>query len=226
MSVAADLNGDVWVGTTDGVVTFDCGPSIFDPDICRGSRRIVTIDGIPALLLETESVNAIAVDGGNRKWFGTSNGLFVMSPDGTEQIAHYTTATSPLPANLIQSLAIHQETGEVFIGTSEGIVSYQGAAIEGGVVNSSDITVFPNPVRPEYEGPIAIRGLARDANVKITDVHGRLVYETTALGGQAIWNGRDFSGRKASTGVYLVFSTAVRHFTNPDAVVAKILFIN
>ena len=226
LSIAADLNGDVWVGTTDGVVTFDCGASIFEPDLCRGSRRIVTIDGIPALLLETESVNAIAVDGGNRKWFGTSNGLFVMSPDGTEQISHFTAANSPLPSDLIQSLAIDQQTGEVFVGTSQGIVSYQGEAIEGGVVNSAKITVFPNPVRPDYEGPIAIRGLARDANVKITDALGNLVYETTALGGQAIWNGRDFSGRRASTGVYLVFSTAVRNFTNPDAAIARILLVN
>lgn len=226
LSMASDLNGDVWVGTTDGVVTFDCGGSVFQPDVCRGSRRIVTIDGIPAFLLETEAVSAIAVDGGNRKWFGTSNGLFVLSPDGTEQIAHFTTSNSPLPANLIQSLVIDQQSGEVFIGTSEGIVSYQGEAIQGSVVNSVNITVFPNPVRPDYEGPIAIRGLARDADVKITDVHGNLVYETIALGGQAIWDGRDFSGRRASTGVYLVFSTAVRNFTNPDAAVARILFIN
>lgn len=226
LSVAADLNGDVWVGTTDGVVTFDCGGAVFEPSICQGSRRIVTIDGIPALLLETESVTAIAVDGANRKWFGTSNGVFVQSADGTEQLNHFTTDNSPLPSNIIQSLAIDQETGEVFIGTNEGIVSYLGEAVEGGVVNNAEITVFPNPVRPDYDGPIAIRGLARDANVKITDVHGNLVFETTALGGQAIWNGRDFNGRRANTGVYLVFSTAVRNPTNPDAAVAKILFVN
>ncbi|MCI5080904.1 MAG: hypothetical protein MRY78_04390, partial [Saprospiraceae bacterium] len=67
------------------------------------------------------------------------------------------------------------------------------------------------------------------ANVKITDINGRLVYETRALGGQAIWDGRDYNGRKANSGVYLIFgATDPRNsgFENPDGVVGKILFIN
>ena len=93
-------------------------------------------------------------------------------------------------------------------------------------INNPTAYAFPNPVRPEYTGPIAIKGLARDANVKITDVSGRLIFETTALGGQAIWDGKSFDGRRASTGVYLVFSTASRGLTTPNTVVAKILFLN
>ncbi len=227
--LVADLEGDVWVGTAQGVVIFECGNSAFDPN-CRGSLRIVEQDGFNEYLLKTEEVQTIAVDGANRKWVGTKNGLYLLSPDGEEQIARFTTSNSPLLDNNVIDIAVSPLTGEVFIGTASGIISYQGDAIEGGRVNSSDIQVFPNPVRPGYQGPITIRGLARDANVKVTDLNGRLVFETTALGGQAIWEGRDLNGRRARSGVYLVFATSnVRYAgfnAKPSAAVARIVLIN
>ena len=128
--------------------------------------------------------------------------------------------------NVITDIAIDPTCGEVFIGTSEGIISYRGEAVEGGIIHKENALVFPNPVRPEYRGPIAIKGLARDSDVKITDINGQLVFETQALGGQAIWDGRDYTGRKAATGVYLVLGTTTKGFEEPKSVVAKILFMN
>lgn len=227
--LAPDLEGNVWVGTNDGVVIFECGSIVFDSELCTGTLKVVERDGNTAYLLETENVRAIAVDGANRKWVGTSNGLFLLSPDGEDELAYFTTSNSPLFDNEIQSLAIDQESGEVFIGTAKGIISYQSDAVAANQYHNSNILVYPNPVRPEYEGPIAIKGLARDAVVKITDINGKMVYETNARGGQAIWDGRDYNGRKASTGVYLVFSSSNPFnvgFGNPDSAVAKILFIN
>ena len=220
-----DLDGDIWAGTTEGPVIFECGSSVFE-NICQGSRRIVEQDGFGAFLLETENIQSIAVDGANRKWIGTTNGLFIQSPNGEEQIAFFNKNNSPLFDNTIIDIAINQQTGEAFIGTNSGIISLRGDATEGGRINNPQAYAFPNPVRPEYMGPIAIKGLARDANVKITDVNGQLIFETKALGGQAIWNGKDFSGRRASSGVYLVFSTSSRSLSNPNTVVTKILFIN
>ncbi|PHN04223.1 type IX secretion system anionic LPS delivery protein PorZ [Flavilitoribacter nigricans] len=227
--LAPDLDGNVWVGTNDGVVIFECGSIVFDPELCTGTLKVVERDGNTAYLLETENVKAIAVDGANRKWVGTSNGLFLLSPDGEEELAYFTTSNSPLFDNEIQSLAIDQETGEVFIGTAKGIISYQSDAVEANQFHRPNILVYPNPVRPEYQGPIAIKGLARDAVVKITDINGKMVYETNARGGQAIWDGRDYNGRRANTGVYLVFSSSNPFnigFGNPDSAVAKILFVN
>lgn len=227
--LAPDLEGNVWVGTNDGVVIFECGSIVFDSELCTGTLKVVERDGNTAYLLETENVKAIAIDGANRKWVGTSNGLFLLSPDGEEELAYFTTNNSPLFDNEIQSLAIDQQTGEVFIGTAKGIISYQSDAVAANRFHDSNILVYPNPVRPEYQGPIAIKGLARDAVVKITDINGKLVYETNALGGQAIWDGRDYNGRRANTGVYLVFSSSNPFnvgFGNPDSAVAKILFIN
>ncbi|MCB0545893.1 MAG: T9SS type A sorting domain-containing protein, partial [Saprospiraceae bacterium] len=139
-------------------------------------------------------------------------------------------SNSPLFDNDVVEIAINPDNGEVFIGTIAGLISYQGDAVVGGRVHQADVTVYPNPVREDYDGPIAIKGLARDANVKITDVNGKLVYETKALGGQAIWNGRDYNGRRVNTGVYLVFSTSSPRFAGfngkADAAVAKVLVVN
>ena len=224
-AIEVDLDGDVWVGTSEGVVVFECGSNVFDTE-CQGSRRIVEVGGFGGFLLKDESVRAIAVDGANRKWFGTTNGIFVQSPDGETQIDFINKQNSPLFDNLINDIVINNETGEVYIGTGMGIQSFRTDALSGGTTNSSNVTIFPNPVRPEYNGPIAIKGLARDANVKITDVNGQLVYETEALGGQAIWDGRDYNGKRAASGVYLIFSTNDRNINNPDAVAAKLLFLN
>ncbi len=224
-SIAVDLDGDVWVGTDEGAVVFECGGNVFDAQNCRGSRRIVQVDGFNAYLLETESVQTIAVDGANRKWFGTTNGVFVQSANGEEQVANFNVDNSPLFDNEVTDIAINNNTGEVFIGTSKGLISLKSEATSGGVVHQPQVYAYPNPVAPEYSGPIAIKGLPRDANVKITDVRGQLVYEGQALGGQAIWDGLDYNGRKAASGVYLVFTTSRETLNTPDAQVTKILFM-
>lgn len=222
-----DLEGNVWVGTANGAIVFECGSAVFDASSCPGRRPVVVrADGNNEYLLEGQNVTAIAVDGANRKWFGTTNGVFVQSANGREAIAAYNVDNSPLPDNVITALAINSNTGEVFIGTNNGIVSLQGEATSGGSTHKSQVVAFPNPVRPSYEGPIAIRGLPRDANVKITDVAGRLVYETKALGGQAVWDGKDYNGKRAASGVYLVFSTSNNAFDAPEALATKILIIN
>ena len=226
-SIEADKDGDIWVGTVDGVIVFECGQSVFDADICTGNLRIVEenfVDDETENLLKGERVNAIGIDGGNRKWFGTSNGIFVQDANGTENIAFFDESNSPLLDNNIIDIAFDDETGVVYIGTDRGVISMRGEAIRGNMLNDEKIYAFPNPVHPDYDGPIAIKGLAMNANVKITDVSGALIFEGRSLGGQIIWDGRDYNGRKASTGVYLVFSTA-DNTLNPSAATTKILFI-
>ena len=221
--VTMDLDGSIWVGTDQGPVVFDCG----DPfnESCRGNIRKVVVDNIPALLLRDEDVLTIEADGGNRKWFGTRNGIFVQSPDGTAQEAKYDVKNSPLLSNKVQDLGFNAVTGEMFVITDLGIQSVRTETTGGGRSHSSSVYAFPNPVRPDYNGPIAIKGLVRDASVKITDINGKLVYQTRALGGQAIWDGKDYNGVMAATGVYLVFSANENTSTPSDAYVTKILVI-
>ncbi len=225
--IKADLNGDVWVGTAEGPVVFECGSGVFDPSSdCRGSRRRVLQDSIAAFLLQTEDIRVIEVDGANRKWFGTRNGVFVQSADGETQILHLTAENSPLFDNTITAINFNEETGEMWIGTNQGMQSFRTEASKPERSHQeSNVFAFPNPVRPDYMGPIAIKGLVEDSNVKITDINGQLVFETSSLGGQAIWDGMDYNGNKAATGVYLVFSSSTDNFLDPDAIVTKILIV-
>jgi ligand-binding sensor domain-containing protein len=226
--LVTDQDGDVWVGTSEGIIVFECGNAAFDPN-CVGSARVFSEGGFNEALLNTEDIKTIAVDGANRKWIGTTNGVFVLSPDGEEEVAHFTSNDSPLLNDNIVDIAIDGETGEVFIGTDGGIISYRSNATDGARFhNDASAKVYPNPVRPDYQGPIAIQDLSRDANVKITDITGRLVFETTANGGQAIWDGTDYTGRRVATGVYLVFSTdntRTAGFGQPTSAVARIVFV-
>lgn len=207
-SIAEDLNGEIWVGTGEGVAVFYSAGSVFTDNNFDAQQILIEQDGNIQVLLETEQVRGLAVDGANRKWIGTANsGVFLMSEDGTEEVNHFTVENSPLPSNTVNAVAIDGVTGEVYFATDMGVVSYKSSATEGAASNECAL-VYPNPVRPDYEGPIAITGLERNTNVKITDVGGNLVFETTSEGGQAIWDGRNFSGQKVTTGVYTALCTA------------------
>lgn len=223
MCVAEDNDGELWVGTDKGVAVFYSPEAIFTSSNWDSQQILIEQDGHIQKLLETETVNTIAIDGANRKWIGTQNsGVYLISEDGTKEILHFTTANSPLLSNEISTIAIDGISGEVFIGTSNGIISYRSTATEG-LEDYTDVYAFPNPVREGYEGPIAIKGLVTNADVKITDISGGLVYSTKALGGQAIWDGKNFNGQKVSTGVYLVFCS---NDDGSKTFITKILFIN
>lgn len=223
--ITADLDGEMWVGTNNGVSVFYNPEGVFTDDDIDSDQIIVIQDDLPQILLENEIITAIAIDGANRKWIGTANaGVFLLSEDGTEEVYHFTTENSPIFSDQITTLGVDQLSGEVFIGTDKGIISFRGTAT-GGVpeFTKEDVYAFPNPVEPDYDGPIAIRGLVTNADVKITDVAGNVVFATVAEGGQAIWDGNKITGGRAKTGVYLVFAS---NEDGKETFVTKILFIN
>lgn len=201
--VTVDQNNEVWIGTKQGVGVVYCPSEIFTPGACDAQWPIVNVGGYNNYLLTTETIRAIAVDGANRKWFGTDNGLFLMSADGLTQIKYFNTENSPLFSNFILSLDIDNKTGELFIGTEKGIQIYHGDATITTIPNCTAY-VFPNPVRETYAGDITITNVPNNASIKITDAAGNLVYELTANGGTAIWNGNNYNGQRVATGVYFL----------------------
>ena len=206
LSIAKDKNGLLWVGTANGVGIIACAAEIFANNSCETILPVVQQDNFPGYLFNGERVQVIAIDGADRKWIGTRNGAWLISADGEKTIHRFTTANSPLPDNDIRSISINGKTGEVFFFTVAGTYSYRGTATEA-TETSESLFVFPNPVPPDYTGAIAIRGKLNNATIKIVELNGRLIYETKASGGQAIWNGKDFQGRKVASGVYLILLT-------------------
>ncbi|MBX2960696.1 MAG: hypothetical protein KF732_12160 [Flavobacteriales bacterium] len=216
-----DLDGEMWFGSNQGVGV------IYNPSNVFSGETIQPIyiqqDGQTQLLLESERITAIAIDGANRKWIGTqTSGVYLLSDDGTEEIFHFTKENSPLFSNNIYDIKINNKTGEVFFATEKGLISYKSTATEA-QDDFSNVFVYPNPVREDYHGVIAIRGLVKDTDVRITDISGNLVSQTKSLGGQAIWDGKDLNGNRVQTGVYMVFNASPEGELKKAA---KILFIH
>lgn len=222
--IAEDQNGEIWVGTNAGVAVFTNPTSIWDNRTMYATRPGLNLnDGLYHPLLEKESITAITIDGANRKWIGTKHsGVFLISEDGETELQHFTTENSPIPANDITAIAIDQKSGEVFIATGSGLISYMGEATEG-TDNYDEVYVYPNPVRESYSGPIVVKGLLENTDIKITDISGNLVFKTTSLGGQAVWDGKTLNGNRCKTGVYLVF---MNDETGETTKVTKLLFIH
>lgn len=203
--IVNDKKGTIWIGTTNGIGIVNCPDQVIGGQ-CETEIRVVQYDQFPGFLFSGENVKTIAVDGANRKWVGTNNGVWLISEDALKIVSRFTVDNSPLPSNLIQVIKIDPVTGDVYIGTDQGMVSYRGTATDGGKSNSN-VKVYPNPVTSGYAGTIAIKGLVENADVRITDISGQLVFRTVALGGQAIWNGLDYKGRRPQSGVYLIFAS-------------------
>ncbi|MEO0896091.1 MAG: two-component regulator propeller domain-containing protein [Bacteroidota bacterium] len=197
-SIAKDLDGTIWVGTSAGVTVYYDPFSISQGAVVDATQPI--LDG--RRLLALTSVFAIAVDGGNRKWFGTNEGVFLINEDGDDQILQFTTENSPLPSNEILDITIDNSTGEVFIATDKGVLSYWGDATTGSRT-CEEVLVYPNPVTPQHDGNIIIQGSSINSTVNIVSVSGLLVRKLEAQGGTASWDGTDVRGNKVKSGVYL-----------------------
>ena len=209
-SLVEDRNGQMWIGTNAGLFVLPNPKKFFDGSVTFNQIKVPRNDGtgLADYLLSNVAIQVICVDGANRKWIGTiDNGLYLVSADGLETIHHFTTENSPLPSNNIVSIAVEGTSGEVFIGTSAGLVSYMGDATEpSATLNEKTLHAYPNPVREDYTGEISVTGFTQDCNVKITDSAGVLIYETTSTGGQITWNGCNMRGDRVGAGVYYVLA--------------------
>ena len=224
--IIEDKKKAIWVGTDRGpLVFYNPQNAIKDPDRFYYTQPLVPINdgsGLGKYLLETDNIKGIAVDGANRKWLATErSGVFLVSEDGTHVLLNFTEENSPLPTNNVNSIAINDNTGEVFFATEAGLVSYMGNASEG-KADYSEVQVYPNPVRPEYDDMVTISNLVQDSNVRITDVKGNLVYQGLSKGGMFSWRCINRDGSRVKTGIYLVFAARP---DGSEGVVTKIMVV-
>ena len=204
---AEDKEGNIWIGTS-------AGPLFLYPNQITTSAPIFTQVKVPRndgtnyadYLLSGVDISCIAIDGSNRKWFGTKgNGVYLISADNLSELHHFTTQNSPLLSNGIESIAINEKTGEVFLGTDKGLCSYlSDSSIPNESMTSDNVWAYPNPVKPDYTGLITIVGLSQNSDVKILTSNGRIVNEGKSNSGTYTWNGCDTNGKKVASGIYMV----------------------
>ena len=221
-SIRLDKDNRLWVGTKEGLVILYAPNRFFEDD--TQLRAVVISDGGNLReLLSGQFISDIEVDGNNQKWISTtSSGVFLISKDGSQILQHFTKENSPLPTSSVKTIGIDDVSGKVYFGTLKGMVSFQGDAYAESE-SLSDASVFPNPVRPNFFGNVVVRGLQQKTRVKITDIAGNLVYDTTSEGGSISWNLRSFSGARVRSGVYLIFITSKDGL---DSAVKKLMVIN
>jgi hypothetical protein len=228
-ALAEDYDGNVWIGTNNGLAV------IYNPDLVLkqekgwdAQRLKLDFEGRVQFILDKEFITSIAIDGANRKWYGTANnGVFCFSPDGYTQIYHFTAENSPLLSNVIRDIAIDNKTGEVYFATDIGLISLKGEATVG-LENFDNAFAFPNPVRPEFTGNITLTGLMDKTDIKITDVSGNLVFKSESAGGQLLWDGKNLNGERVATGVYYIMLSAPSTTDEDKRVnaIKKLLFIH
>jgi ligand-binding sensor domain-containing protein len=225
MALAEDIDGEVWIGTETGLSVVYGTSTLFDGGYGDADAQEILLkygEEVEVLLGES-SITAIAIDGGNRKWIGTSSsGVFCLSPNGTEESYRFTTENSPLLSNGILDIKVDHVSGEVFFATESGLISYRADATISDE-EFSQVKVFPNPVKPEFRGLITIQGLGYESDVKITDVSGNLIYKTKSNGGTVVWDGNRLSGKRVQSGVYLIWTASA---TGKGKNVAKVVVIN
>lgn len=227
--IAFTKSGELLIGTDGGFVKIRTPQNAFNPNVKPGDydaqRVIISVESnsnLGGYLLGAEVINCIVVDGGDRRWFGTNTGAWLIDSDGETVLQHFTKDNSPLISDNVTSIAIMESTGEVFFGTDGGLVSYRSDALVPSK-NLEALKIYPNPVKPDYTGDIAITGVPDNTLVKITDINGALVNQVYSNGGMAKWSGNTFDGNRASTGVYLVFCI---NQDGSETQVGKILFVH
>ncbi|WP_445453507.1 type IX secretion system anionic LPS delivery protein PorZ [Flavobacterium sp. 25HG05S-40] len=207
-ALAIDNRSQVWIGTSRGLRVLSSTGSYNSDDQMKANAIIFIEDGVAKELLQEQSITDIAVNGSNQKWISTADsGVFFFSANGQETIYHFTKDNSPLPSDTVTDIEINAATGEVFFATNKGLVSFQGVSTR--PADSLDnVYVYPNPVRPNFDGTVKVAGLVSKANIKITDIEGNLVHETTSEGGTIEWDTTAFGKHKVASGVYMIFIAA------------------
>ena len=224
-ALAEDLDGNVWIASSNGPFYISSADAIAGNDAFI-QHKVPRNDGtnLADYLLSDVKTRCIAVDGANRKWMGTENGVFLISSDCNTLLQHFTTENSPLPSNTVYDICIDNNSNIVYFATERGLCSYASDATQPSEEMTKDnVYAYPNPVTPEYTGKITIVGLSFNADVKIVTSNGALVNQGRSTGGSYQWDVRDLKGKRVASGVYMVQAATE---TGDKGVVCRIAVVN
>ncbi|MBF02292.1 MAG: ABC transporter substrate-binding protein [Flavobacterium sp.] len=220
--VAVDNRNQVWIGTAKGLRILSSVDQFLSENELSTNPIIIQEGDLAQELFYQQPILDIRVDGANRKWVSIADaGVFLVSSNGQQILYRFTKANSPLPSDNVNDIEIDDVTGEVFFATDKGLVSFLGTSTKASG-DLSNVYVYPNPVRPEFSGTVKIAGLTDKANVKITDIEGNLVYETTSEGGTIEWDTSAFGNYNVASGVYMIF---IATQDGLDSTVKKVMLI-
>ena len=229
LSIAADQDGYVWIGTLEGLSAFLNG-TVFD------FREDFQPIGL--------KINDIFVDSNNNKWFATDKGLSLLKGSGSpfdpanwfHMVARGSELNGPnifhvdLPAEAVNSVLVNPQTSDVILGTPGGIAIIYSNPFASTFNDYSNLRLGPNPfrIRGEPGEAFTLFNLTPGSTVRVLSASGHLVRElrpgnrNEVLGNQAKWDGRNVEGKLVSSGVYLllVLDPQGRRTT------AKVLVIN
>ena len=220
--VAIDNRNQLWIGTGRGLRIISSVDQFLSLESIKTRSIIFLENDLPQELFFDQFIIDIAVDGANRKWVAIADtGVYLVSANGQETIYHFTKDNSPLPSDNLNDIEIDPISGEVFFSTDKGLVSFKGTATKPSET-LENVYAYPNPVRPEFTGTVKIAGLTNKAIIKITDIEGNLVYETTSEGGTIEWDTTAFGKYKVASGVYMILVSAQDGI---DTIVKKVMII-
>lgn len=218
MCLYAATNGDIWVGTDIGVFSFNPKEAFTNEDFTVNHMKVMDEDGVSEEYLAAGcQVNCVTEDKFGRKYVGThTNGLFIVDPECKKVLKHFTTDNSVLQANCIYTVSYNDETNSILVVTMNGVCEYF-LDITPSANDYSEVSVFPNPVRPDFTGYVTINQLMDKSNVQIVDDNGKVYMETVTDGGICTWNCCDENGERVPTGTYTVMAAQAGKELQPVA---------
>jgi ligand-binding sensor domain-containing protein len=188
------FNGDsVWIATANGLTRYSRATRLERENI---GTQPPSSQG---------SVHPLSIDSEGGVWWATQGGVFHRRPDRSVEV--FTADNSPLLSNDVHSVIVDRSTGDVWIGSVQGVNRYNPNASSGGgggPVSGSSFGVYPNPAFLSSAGT-AIRtvNLSGPFKGRVFDVRGRIVKHLLGNASSGVlWDATYESGQRAAPGLY------------------------
>lgn len=199
-----DNDGMIWAGYMDGLFVFD-PEDVFD-EHPKAIRPVTTKSSEgKGVLCEGYNVYDIGVTRNNEKWIATTNGVYYVSPDGSELYNHFTTENSDLPSNVVYSVECDTIHDRVYVFTDNGFAEYIADG-DAAALDFNGVYAFPSPVEPDFTGMVKITGLMENSYVTITNRNGYVVARMGPVMGSTFWDVCGTDGERVPTGLYKVYA--------------------